>query len=102
MPLSPRKIGSQSMMNYLLVALLALALGTILGILFLRARESALRSRIAGLETEVSARAAELRDARTELEALKSDKQRAEQEVAVLNERLHQERNGAAEKLDLL
>jgi hypothetical protein len=43
------------MMNYLLVALLALALGTVLGILFLRARESALRSRLAGLETDLSA-----------------------------------------------
>src|SRR5208337_4415797 len=101
MPLSPRKNGTQSMMNYLLVALLALALGTVLGILFLRARESALRSRLAGLETELSARAGELRDTRAELEALKGDKQRAEQEVAVLNERLQQERNAAAEKIEL-
>ena len=90
------------MINYLLVALLALALGTVLGILLLRARESALRSRLAALETEVSGRTGELRDARGQLEALNSDKQRAEQEVAVLNERLRQERNGAAEKLDLL
>ena len=90
------------MINYLLVALLALALGTVLGILLLRARESALRSRLAALETEVSGRTGELRAARGQLEALNSDKQRAEQEVAVLNERLRQERNGAAEKLDLL
>ena len=90
------------MMNYLLVAMLALALGAVLGMLFQRARESALRSRVASLETEASERAGELRDTRGELEALKSDKQRAEQEVAVLNERLQQERNSAAEKLDLV
>ena len=87
---------------YLLVALLALASGITLGILFARARESALRSRLASLETEVSVRAGELRDARAERDTLNRDKQRAEQEVAVLNERLLQERNGAAEKLELL
>ncbi len=87
---------------YLLVALLALASGITLGILFARARESALRSRLASLETEVSVRAGELRDAHAERDTLNRDKQRAEQEVAVLNERLLQERNGAAEKLELL
>ena len=90
------------MMNNLLVALLALAAGIALGTVFLRARASALRSRLAALEAEVSTRVDELRDLRGQLQALTSDKQRAEQEVAVLNERLRQERNAAAEKLELL
>jgi DNA recombination protein RmuC len=90
------------MMNYLLVALLALASGVALGMVLLRTRESALRSRLAALEAEASTQAGELRAARDELAALNRDKQRAEQEVAVLNERLCQERKGTAEKLELL
>ena len=89
-------------MNYLLVALVALASGVALGMVLSRARESGLRLRLAALEAESSARTGELRELRSQADALNSDKQRAEQEVAVLNERLLQERRGAAEKLELL
>jgi DNA recombination protein RmuC len=90
------------MMNYLLVALVALASGVALGIVLSRARESGLRLRLAALEAESSTRTGELRELRSQADTLTSDKQRAEQEVAVLNERLLQERRGAAEKLELL
>ena len=89
-------------MNYLLVALVALASGIALGMVLSRARESGLRLRLAALEAESSTRTGELRELRSQADALNSDKQRAEQEVAVLNERLLQERRGAAEKLELL
>ena len=90
------------MMSSLLVALVALASGVALGIVLSRARESGLRLRLAALEAESSTRTGELRELRTQADTLNGDKQRAEQEVAVLNERLLQERRSAAEKLELL
>jgi len=90
------------MLTHLLVALLAVILATVVSILLARSRESALRSRSADLDAALSARAQELRDSRCEVEAIRKEKQAAEQEVAVLNERLQQERNSAQEKLNLL
>ena len=98
----PSENWCHSMMNYLLVALVALASGVALGMVLSRARESGLRLRLAALEAESSTRTGELRELRSQADVLNSDKQRAEQEVAVLNERLLQERRGAAEKLELL
>lgn len=90
------------MIAYLLIALLAAAVGIVIATLIARPRESALQSRISALETEDVASTQALTAARAEIEALRKDKQRTELEVAVLNERLEQERNNAAEKLELL